>query len=107
MKNILQLEGATLTVQPEMSVPPRHQSTQREMGNTHDPDERIIQQGKCEREEELRTGGQVCDRQKLDFNPHQSAETHVKYVEGMDNFGREGDEQTRGFASARIIEAGG
>ena len=107
MKNILQLEGATLTVHPNLIIPPRHQSTQREMGNDHNPDERIIQQVRSECEEELRMGGQVCERQTLDFNLDKSGETHVKYVESVDYCGREGEEQTSGFASARITKAGG
>ena len=46
LKNTLQLDGATLTVRPQLSIPPRHKSTQREMGNYHDPDEPINQQGR-------------------------------------------------------------
>ena len=107
MKNTLQLEGVTLTVQPKMNIPPRHQSTQREMENDHDLDERSIQQVRSECEEELIMGGQVCDRQTLDFNLDKSGETHVKYVESVDYRGREGEEQTSGFASARITEARG
>ena len=90
LKTDLQLEGATLRVQPKLSTSSQHQSRWRykdedkdHESQTHDQNSDIhnTEQGRSEAGEELGVDTVGRERLMLDLNPHHSDETYIKREE--------------------------
>ena len=114
LKTDLQLEGATLRVQPKLSTSSRHQSTWRYKEEDKDQESQIydqnsnvrnMEQGTSEPGEELRVDAVGGDRLTLDLNPHHSHETYVKGTKREECHGRE--EQTYDSTSTSSSKSGG